>query len=231
MAILTFHAWWSTGNDTTTTDGMQLGAVLAVIGWLGCQIDSYLGALLENRGYMSKGAVNASAITGGVLLMTTPWKPLHGVHQGGSFLNQNTWSNCGASSMGHWDLVFAALHWRVRHGLSQSRLDVRGRFCGVGHCPFNVCMLKDWTWKRSSHGQPIPPLVDLPSESRWEVPVFTLQSPPVEQAVEAQVFMGVYFSAIIEGGSGPRRCQTWTDSAPPSPTASASVARNSTAQK
>jgi len=43
---------------------------LAVIGWLGCQIDSYLGALLENRGYMSKGGVNASAITGGVLLMS-----------------------------------------------------------------------------------------------------------------------------------------------------------------
>ena len=32
------------------------------------------------------------------------------------------------------------------------------------------------------------------------VPVFTLQSPPVEQPVEAQVFAGVYFSAIIEGG-------------------------------
>ena len=47
-----------------------------------------------------------------------------------------------------------------------------------------------------------------------EVPVFTLQSPPVEQPVEAQVFMGVYFSAIIEGGGGPQSCtrQTWTDS-------------------
>lgn len=46
------------------------------------------------------------------------------------------------------------------------------------------------------------------------VPVFTLQSPPVEQTVEAQVFMGVYFSAIIEGGGGPQSCtrQTWTDS-------------------
>ncbi len=46
------------------------------------------------------------------------------------------------------------------------------------------------------------------------VPVFTLQSPPVEQPVEAQVFMGVYFSAIIEGGGGPQSCtrQTWTDS-------------------
>ena len=47
-----------------------------------------------------------------------------------------------------------------------------------------------------------------------QVPVFTLQSPPVEQPVEAEVFMGVYFSAIIEGGGGPQSCtrQTWTDS-------------------
>ena len=46
------------------------------------------------------------------------------------------------------------------------------------------------------------------------VPVFTLQSPPVEQPVDAQVFMSVYFSAIIEGGGGPQSCtrQTWTDS-------------------
>ena len=46
------------------------------------------------------------------------------------------------------------------------------------------------------------------------VPVFTLQSPPVQQPVEAQVFMGVYFSAIIEGGGGPQTCtrQTWADS-------------------
>ena len=36
------------------------------------------------------------------------------------------------------------------------------------------------------------------------VPVFTLQSSPVEQPVEAQVFMSVYFSAIIEGGGGPQ---------------------------
>ena len=34
------------------------------------------------------------------------------------------------------------------------------------------------------------------------VPIFTLQSPPVEQPIEAQVFMSVYFSAIIEGGGG-----------------------------
>ena len=38
------------------------------------------------------------------------------------------------------------------------------------------------------------------------VPVFTLQSPPVEQPVEAQVFMSVYFSAILQGGGGPQTC-------------------------
>ena len=69
VAMLTLVAWWSTSSDTTAFNGAQLFAVLSLIGWLGCQIDSYLGALLENRGYMSKGAVNASAITGGVLLM------------------------------------------------------------------------------------------------------------------------------------------------------------------
>ncbi|MEC8519966.1 MAG: DUF92 domain-containing protein [Candidatus Thermoplasmatota archaeon] len=69
VAVLTLLAWSFTSTDTTTVNGLQYCGVLAVIGWLGCQIDSYLGALLENRGYMSKGAVNASAITGGVLLM------------------------------------------------------------------------------------------------------------------------------------------------------------------
>ena len=46
------------------------------------------------------------------------------------------------------------------------------------------------------------------------VPIFTLQSPPVEQPIEAQVFMSVYFSAIIEGGGGPQSCtrQTLIDS-------------------
>ena len=69
VAVLTYIAWWLTAPNDGPVNGAQLCAVLAVIGWLGCQIDSYLGALLENRGYMSKGAVNASAITGGVLLM------------------------------------------------------------------------------------------------------------------------------------------------------------------
>ena len=69
VAVLTLLTWWLTTPAASAANGLHMGGMLAFVGWLGCQIDSYLGALLENRGYMSKGAVNASAITGGVLLM------------------------------------------------------------------------------------------------------------------------------------------------------------------
>jgi len=68
VALLTALAWRLT-VDAGEVEAMQLTGVLALIGWLGCQIDSYLGALLENRGYLTKGSVNALAITGGVVLM------------------------------------------------------------------------------------------------------------------------------------------------------------------
>jgi len=68
VALLTALAWWLT-VDAGEVEAIQLTGVLALIGWLGCQIDSYLGALLENRGYLTKGSVNALAITGGVVLM------------------------------------------------------------------------------------------------------------------------------------------------------------------
>lgn len=68
VAVLTYLAFRAT-TGSVEIDALQLGVVLAVIGWLGCQIDSYLGALLENRGYLTKGSVNALAITGGVILM------------------------------------------------------------------------------------------------------------------------------------------------------------------
>ena len=42
---------------------LELAALVAIIGWLGCQVDSVLGAVLENRGMMTKGTVNAAAIT------------------------------------------------------------------------------------------------------------------------------------------------------------------------
>lgn len=69
VAVLTLAAWALTAGDVVLNEGLRLGGILAVIGWLGCQIDSYLGALLENRGYLTKGSVNALAITGGVLMM------------------------------------------------------------------------------------------------------------------------------------------------------------------
>jgi uncharacterized protein (TIGR00297 family) len=68
VALLTALAWWLT-VDAGEVEAMQLTGVLALIGWLGCQIDSYLGALLENRGHLTKGSVNALAITSGVVLM------------------------------------------------------------------------------------------------------------------------------------------------------------------
>ena len=48
---------------------LTLAAMIAVIGWLGCQVDSVLGAVLENRGLMTKGTVNAAAITFGIIAM------------------------------------------------------------------------------------------------------------------------------------------------------------------
>jgi uncharacterized protein (TIGR00297 family) len=68
VALLTALAWWVTVDDGQA-NAVQVTGVLAAVGWLGCQIDSYLGALLENRGYLTKGSVNALAITGGVALM------------------------------------------------------------------------------------------------------------------------------------------------------------------
>ena len=48
---------------------IELALLVALIGWLGCQVDSVLGAVLENRGMMTKGTVNAAAITSGIIAM------------------------------------------------------------------------------------------------------------------------------------------------------------------
>ena len=48
---------------------LELAGMVALLGWLGCQVDSVLGAVLENRGLMTKGTVNAAAITSGILIM------------------------------------------------------------------------------------------------------------------------------------------------------------------
>ncbi len=59
IAVLTFVA----------EPDLELARMVAILGWLGCQVDSLLGALLENRGLMTKGTVNAAAITSGILIM------------------------------------------------------------------------------------------------------------------------------------------------------------------
>ena len=41
--------------------------VVLAAGFLGCQLDSVLGALLENRGWMTKGTVNAASILMGAI--------------------------------------------------------------------------------------------------------------------------------------------------------------------
>jgi len=60
-------AGWLPGNGDFFL-GLQIAGLVAAIGWIGCQIDSVLGAVLENRGLMTKGTVNAAAISCGMLL-------------------------------------------------------------------------------------------------------------------------------------------------------------------
>ena len=50
-------------------ESLILSAIVAGLGFLGCQIDSVLGAVLENRGFLTKGSVNAPSIIAGVALM------------------------------------------------------------------------------------------------------------------------------------------------------------------
>ena len=70
IAALTFVAWMVANNGG---DSMQIGIIKTVfvagIGWLGCQMDSLLGAVFENRGYLNKGGVNGISITFGMLMM------------------------------------------------------------------------------------------------------------------------------------------------------------------
>lgn len=69
VAMLTFLAWTLTAEEDSVLNGPLLAVILGVVGWIGCQIDSLLGAVLENRGYLTKGSVNALSIAGGVVLM------------------------------------------------------------------------------------------------------------------------------------------------------------------
>ena len=42
--------------------------VVAIVGWLGCQVDSILGELLENKGYIGKHTVNFLATLSGAVM-------------------------------------------------------------------------------------------------------------------------------------------------------------------
>ena len=54
-------------EDSTIND-INLLLLLTLIGWLGCQVDSILGAVLENRGYLGKHSVNFLATFSGSLM-------------------------------------------------------------------------------------------------------------------------------------------------------------------
>ncbi len=46
-------------------DIIRVFCVVSLMGWTGCQVDSILGALFENRGLMTKGQVNLASIAFG----------------------------------------------------------------------------------------------------------------------------------------------------------------------
>ena len=54
--------------EDSTISNINLLLMLTLIGWLGCQVDSLLGALLENRGYLGKHSVNFLATFSGSLI-------------------------------------------------------------------------------------------------------------------------------------------------------------------
>lgn len=67
MALVALLIGWIIGGGDITV-GIQMAVTVSIIGWVGCQVDSLLGAVLENRGLMTKGSVNFSAITFGVIV-------------------------------------------------------------------------------------------------------------------------------------------------------------------
>jgi uncharacterized membrane protein len=70
IGLLAFPAWYLTTDALVIEDGLMLSVAVLVIGWLGCQMDSLLGAVLENRGFLTKGGVNGISITFGFMLMS-----------------------------------------------------------------------------------------------------------------------------------------------------------------
>ena len=47
IGFLTFFAWYATNSSSEITDGLYLSIITCIIGWIGCQVDSILGAVLK----------------------------------------------------------------------------------------------------------------------------------------------------------------------------------------
>jgi len=67
ISLLTWSLGWILQGGATE-GGFTFIAVVTLIGWIGCQIDSLLGATLENRGLIGKGQVNALSIALGSII-------------------------------------------------------------------------------------------------------------------------------------------------------------------
>ncbi len=70
IAVLTWLLGWVMQGGGTAGAVLFIG-IVTLVGWLGCQIDSLLGALFENRGLIGKSEVNALSIASGALIA---WK-------------------------------------------------------------------------------------------------------------------------------------------------------------
>ena len=61
-------------DSTLLADASGMTFVLITfVGWLGCQVDSVLGALLENEGYIGKHSVNFLATLSGAMMAFMAW--------------------------------------------------------------------------------------------------------------------------------------------------------------
>ena len=61
-------------DSTILADARGMTFVLiTIVGWLGCQVDSILGALLENEGYIGKHSVNFLATLSGAMMAFMAW--------------------------------------------------------------------------------------------------------------------------------------------------------------
>ena len=56
------------GGAEALSSPVEFIVSISIIGFLGCQVDSLLGALLENRGYIGKGTVNTLASATGAII-------------------------------------------------------------------------------------------------------------------------------------------------------------------